>query len=736
MTEALARISARRPWPVIALWIVLVVIAVLLSGRLLDSATTTELRLGGGVDSQRAAELLETRLRGGPEPITEIVIVQSDTLTVDDAAFRETVESVFAGIAALGPDVVTIAQHYYQAGDESLVSQNRQTTIIPVVITGTLEEATDHVEQLLHVVREADHAEGYRVLVSGGASIAHESNELATEDLEKGERIGIPVALIILLALFGAVAASLIPLGLGVVSIIIALGIAALIGQAFELVFFVTLMITMIGLAVGIDYSLFIVSRFREELDRGLEKRAAVERAGATAGSAVLFSGITVVIALCGMLIVPATFFQSLGIGAIVVVMVAMAATLTLLPAVLSLLGPRVNFLSLPYFGRRRPPDEEVRQHGFWESTTRIVTKVPIVSFLLVAVPMVVAIVFYFDINTGINGVDTFPEGAETREAFFVLEEEFSFGLVNPVEIVVDGDISDPGVQEAIGKLEASLVEDPRFPIPPTLIPGPSGDLALLTVAVHGEPSGGDAVAAVEAIREQLVPAAFDGVSATVFVGGVTAVSADLFDIVDLYTPIVFAFVLGLSFIILLLVFRSIVIPIKAVVMNLLSVGTAYGLLVLVFQKGVATDLLGFQHAEVIDAWIPLFLFTILFGLSMDYHVFLLSRIRERYDQTGNNAEAVAYGLRSTASIITGAALIMVAVFGAFAAGETIINQQVGFGLAVAIFLDATLVRSVLVPASMEMLGRGNWYLPSWLAWLPDVRVEPAEETNNRPPPR
>lgn len=728
MTEALARISARRPWLIIVLWVVLVVIGVLLIRSVLDSATTTELRLGGGVDSQRAAELLETRLRGGPEPITEIVIVQSDTLTVDDAAFRETVESVFASIAALGPEVVTVAQHYYQSGDESLLSQNRQTTIMPVVMTGTLEEATGNVEQLLHVVREADHAEGYRVLMSGGASIAHESNELATEDLEKGERIGIPVALIILLVLFGAVAASLIPLGLGVVSIIIALGIAALIGQAFELVFFVTLMITMIGLAVGIDYSLFIVSRFREELARGLETRAAVERAGATAGSAVLFSGITVVIALFGMLIVPATFFQSLGIGAIVVVCVALAATLTLLPAVLALIGPRINFLSLPYFGRRRPSDDQPRRRDFWETTTRIVTKVPILSFLIVAVPMIVAIVFYFDIDTGINGVDMFPEGAETREAFFVLEEEFSFGLVNPVEIVVDGDVNDPGVQEAISKLEASLTADPRFPTPPSLIPGPAGDLALLTVAVHGEPSSQDAVDAVQLIREQLVPAAFDGVAATVFVGGVTAVSADLFHIVDRYTPIVFAFVLGLSFIILLLVFRSIVIPIKAVVMNLLSVGAAYGLLVLVFQKGVATDLLGFRHAEVIDAWIPLFLFTILFGLSMDYHVFLLSRIRERYDQTGNNAEAVAYGLRSTASIITGAALIMVAVFGAFAAGETIINQQVGFGLAVAIFLDATLVRSVLVPASMEMLGRGNWYLPSWLGWLPDVRVEPAEE--------
>ena len=228
-------------------------------------------------------------------------------------------------------------------------------------------------------------------------------------------------------------------------------------------------------------------------------------------------------------------------------------------------------------------------------------------------------------------------------------------------------------------------------------------------------------------LRDEHIPAAFSGVPVEVNVGGQSAASAEIFQVVDQYTPIVFAFVLGFSFIVLLLVFRSIVIPIKAVIMNLLSVGTAYGLLVLVFQKGFATDLLGFQRADVIDAWIPLFLFTILFGLSMDYHVFLLSRVRERFDQTGNNTEAVSYGLRSTANLITGAALIMVAVFGAFAAGKTIINQQVGFGLAVAILLDATLVRSVLVPASMEMLGKGNWYLPSWLQWLPDLRVESEE---------
>ena len=250
-----------------------------------------------------------------------------------------------------------------------------------------------------------------------------------------------------------------------------------------------------------------------------------------------------------------------------------------------------------------------------------------------------------------------------------------------------------------------------------------SNEIAVLKLALPGHPTGEDAVELMSVLRDEHIPSAFSGVAAEVNVGGQSAASAEIFDVVDQYTPIVFTFVLGFSFMVLLLVFRSIVIPIKAVIMNLLSVGTAYGLLVLVFQKGFAADLFGFQHAEVIDAWIPLFLFTILFGLSMDYHVFLLSRVRERFDQTGDNTEAVSYGLRSTANLITGAALIMVAVFGAFASGKTIINQQVGFGLAVAILLDATLVRSVLVPASMEMLGRGNWYLPSWLSWLPDLRV-------------
>ena len=728
MTEFLARVSSRKPLLTIALWLLVALIGGALSGSLLESGTTTEFRMGGGAESVRAARLLEDRLRG-PEPITETVIVQSESLTVDAPAFREKVETIYDEIISLGSDQVTLGQHYYQLNNEALVSPDRTTTLMPLALTGDLEEAERNVEHILEIVEEADAASDFRVLIVGTATISVETNELARHDLEQGERVGVPVALLILVVLFGTIVAALVPIGLSVICIIAALGLAALIGQVFELVFFVTLMITMIGLAVGIDYSLLIISRFRDEMGRGLDKYEATARTGATAGRTVLFSGLTVVVALCGLLIVPFSFFQSLALGAILVVLVALAATLTLLPAVLALLGPRVNLLPIPFIGRGKVETPEAQHHGFWEFVIVKVTRFPIISVLAIGIPMLAAIFFYFDIKTGLNGVDAFPEGAQTREAFFVMEEEFSFGLVNPTEIVVDGDINSPGVQEAIGKLQASLMADSRLlvpPIPPEV--NSSGDLALLTVIIPGEPSSQAAVDVVSTIRDQYIPSAFGGVDAEALVGGVTAEATDVFSIVETYTPIVFAFVLGFSFIILMLVFRSIVIPIKAVAMNLLSVGTAYGLLVLVFQKGVGTELLGFQHAEVIDVWIPLFLFSILFGLSMDYHVFLLSRIRERYDQTGDNAEAVAYGLRSTAGLITGAALIMVAVFGAFASGETIINQQVGFGLSVAILLDATLVRSVLVPATMEMLGARNWYLPSWLSWLPDLRVEPLED--------
>ncbi len=733
MTERLARISARRPILTILLWVAAAIVGVALSGQYLDSATTTEFRMGGSVESERAEKLLEDRLRG-PKPITEFVIVQSETLTADDQVFQARVMSLTAEISGLGPDVVSQTANYYLLAPilpleaAVLVSQDRRTTLIPVNMTGDLEQAEENAHLLLDLVEEANGSDGFRVLTVGDASISLERNELSERDLQQGERVGIPVALIILVVLFGAVAAALVPVVLSLICVVTALGLAALIGQVYELVFFVTLMITMIGLAVGIDYSLIIISRFREEMERGLTPFEAAARSGATAGRTVLFSGTTVVVALCGMFIVPFSFFQSLAIGAILVVIIAMAATLTLLPAIIAMMGRRINTLSIPKIGARSRASVDAQEHGFWERVTAIVTRYPLISVIVVGAPMIVATYFYFDIQTGLSGVDTFPEESETREAFFVMEEQFSFGLINPTEVVVDGDLSSPEVISAMERLQVAIVADPALSWPPRLTANAANDLALIQVVIPGEPASQAAVEAVNTIRDTHIPASFGGVDAEVLVGGRAAEAADVFDVVSRYTPLVFAFVLGVSFLILMLVFRSIVIPIKAVFMNLLSVGTAYGLLVLVFQKGYGRDLLGFQEAEVIDVWIPLFLFSILFGLSMDYHVFLLSRIRERFDQTGNNREAVAFGLRETAGMITGAALIMVAVFGAFASGQTIINQQVGFGLSVAIFLDATLVRSALVPATMEMLGARNWYLPPFLRWLPDLRVEPVEE--------
>ena len=752
MTEWLARFSARKAKLVLGMWAALVLIggALAVDGEMgpgiefadvLDRATTTELVLSGGAESRQAEDLLEERLRG-PQQLTEIVIVQSETLTVQDPAFQAKVEEVYADVGALGTEVVTPGPNVYNTTDPlirgGLVSRDLRTTIIPMQMTGDFEEAVDNVEHVLEVVEHAnEEGDGFRVLIVGEASVSHEQNELSERDLQQGERVGIPVALLILVVLFGTVVAVLMPIGLSLVCIIVAMGIAAVIGQFFDLVFFVTLMIVMIGLAVGIDYSLLIISRYRDETARGLGKYEAIARAGATAGRTVLFSGLTVVIALCGILIVPFSFFQSLGLGAILVVLVALAGTLTFLPASLAVLGDKIERLPIPIFGRKRgqaTESSDSSKGGFWDRVTHTVMRYPVVSIIAVSAPMIVIILFYFQwpgIKTGLNGVDVFPEGAETREAFFVIEEAFPFGFgaVTPTEIVIDGDIDSPDVQAATASLQTSLAGHPAGL---TVVPLPevneSKDLALLTVLIPGETRRQETVDVITTIREEYIPEAFAGVDARVLVGGDSAIVADVFDIVARYTIPVFAFVLGFSFLVLMLVFRSIVIPIKAVFMNLLSVGTAYGLMVLVFQKGIGAGLLGFQEAEVIDVWIPLFLFSILFGLSMDYHVFLLSRIRERYDQTGNNAEAVAYGLRSTAGIITGAALIMVAVFGAFASGETIINQQVGFGLSVAILLDATLVRSILVPASMEVLGRRNWYLPSWLQWLPDLRVEAEED--------
>ena len=720
-TESLARFSASRPKTVIVAWLATLAVAMGLVGTLFGSAVTTEFTFLNNAESKVGAKLLEERLRG-PAGIRDVVVVRSTESDVDSAAYRTFVEDLTEEIVGLGSNVVASATNYYETGDESLVSPNRRSTILPIVTAGDLIKAETNVREVHEILDGLEAQSSFETYITGEATFSNDFTVGAQEDLEKGEAFAMPIALLILATVFGALAAAILPILLAVGSIVIAIGLAAAIGQGFELHLFVTNMITMIGLAVGIDYSLFIVSRYREERARGLPKADAIAMTGATASRAVFFSGLTVVLALVGLLIVPSSVFVSMGLGAILVVTVAVMASLTLLPAVLSVMGDSVNRFRLPLLSRLGGSSSN-GEGGVWDRIIYAVMRRPVVSLVVGAAILIAAATPYLSINTGTSGVSTFPEDFKAKAGFEVLQEEFGFGLDAPAEVVIDGDIESESVAAAIQGLRGLLATDAGFGSP-TLEVNATSDLALLSVPMVGDPTAADTLAALVKLRSQYIASAFRGVTADVFVTGATAEEADFNDLATRYLPIVVGIVLALSFVLLTVVFRSILIPIKAIIMNLLSVGAAYGILVLVWQKGVGNELFGFPQVDVIQAWIPLFLFAVLFGLSMDYQVFLISRIRERYDQTGNNTEAVAYGLRSTAGLITGAALIMVAVFSGFAAGDLVAPAQFGFGMAVAILLDATIVRTVLVPSTMKLLGDRNWYLPNVLSWLPDVRVE------------
>ena len=723
-TEQLARASARRPWLVVGLWLALLVVGGLLALNVGD-VLTTEQESTEELEAARALRLVEERL-GKTDPARELVIVQSERLTVDDPQFEAFVSGLLANVRKLDVVAVEGTTSYYETGVEGLVSADRRKTLVIATLRGEEEDAEANVVPLVELVEGTNGRQGFEVLTAGEGSIDRAFIETAEKDLQTAEFIGLPIALVVLLVVFGAAVAAGLPVVLALLSIVVAVGATTVVGQTFQLSVFVINMITMIGLAVGIDYSLFVVQRFREERRRGRSKVEAIATAGATASRAVLFSGLTVIVALLGLLIVPDTTFRSLGAGAILVVIFAVLAALTLLPAALSLLGDRVNALRLPLRRSQRSPDDE---GGFWGRSAALVMRAPVLSVVVSVALLVAAAAPYFTIDLGFPGVSTLPRSIDTFRAFGILDREFSAGLIEPAQIVVDApDVTTPEVQGGIDRLMALLGRDEAFG-PANLEANEASDLAVISVPVVGDPHENQALDAIDRLRDEYIPSAFADVEAEALVTGDTAFTADYGDLIASYTPIVFAFVLGISFLLLLVMFRSIVVPIKAIVMNLLSVGAAYGLLVLVFQHGVASGLLGFQRVDRIAAWVPLLLFAILFGLSMDYHVFLLSRIRERFGQTGDNAASVGFGIRSTAGIITGAALIMVAVFAAFAMGDLVMFQQMGFGLAVAVTLDATIIRSVLVPASMVLLGDLNWYLPRWLRWLPEFRFEGA-----RPP--
>ena len=562
----------------------------------------------------------------------------------------------------------------------------------------------------------------FQVGITGYHTTGYDFGKQSQKDLETGElAFGLPAALIVLVLVFGAVVAGLVPVLMAILSIIVALGLVALVSLGFSLSVFIVNMLIGMGLALGIDYSLFVVSRFREERGRGLAKHDAIARAGATASRAVLFSGSTFVIALLGMFIVPTSIMRSLALGAILVGIVSVAAALTLLPAILSLAGDRVNSMRVPYLGRNLGR-ADTAEGNFWRRIVNGVLRRPALSLAVSVGAMLALASPIVGMHIGANGVSTLPSSLPSKQGYVLLQRSFPAQNPDPVGIVaVGGDAV--AVHRGLVRLDRLLASRGSFGRG-TIQTSAHGNVALLTSPIRGDAVGGAAVGAVRDLRAHLIPSILGGSGAKIYVGGITAENVDYFDAVTNPTPYVLLFVLGLSFILLTVAFRSIVVALVSVLLNLLSVGAAYGLLTLVFLDGHGASLFGFQHTHVIDAWVPLFLFSVLFGLSMDYQVFLMSRIKERYDASGSTRDAVVGGVTSTARIITGAAMIIVVVFAGFAAGKLVMFEQMGFGVAIALLLDATVIRSVVLPSSLALLDRRSWYLPRWLEWLPHVEVE------------
>ena len=721
--QTVARACAGHPWKTIAVWAVLVVAAFGLIGAFLPGALTAQYSFFSSPDSKKGADLLSQRMNM-PQKAHEIVVVMSPGRNASSPAFRREVLGLQGRIAALGPGVVDSVVSAWRGGSPAaMISHDGRTAIIPIVMAGDIVKAGKNIDKVRAIVDGANGNGGFQTSITGTASINSDFSHQANTDLRKGESIGLPIAIVILLIVFGTVVAVLLPVFLSLIAITLAIALTAILGHLFSVSIFAVNMITLIGLAVGIDYSLFIVSRFREELAHGRPALDAVAVAGGTAARAVFFSGMTVVLALLAMLVVPSNVFVSLAAGAILVVGMAVFAALTLLPAVLGLLGPRVNRLRLPYLGRRQMEARAAGKVSLLARGARGAMRRPALSLVIGVAALLAVASPLFGMKTGVSGVSTLPNSFESKRAFEVVARDFSAGLVSPAQIVVDGPVSSPRVLAADQRLRTALAGDRAFG-PVQAQTDKAGDLTLLSVPIAGSSTSDLAIAKVRELRGTYIPRAFAGAPARVYVTGDTAFNVDYIDIVNAYFPWVIVMVLTLSFLLLMLAFRSVVVPATAIAMNLLSVGAAYGLITLVFLHGVGDSIFGFQRVPAIEQWVPLFLFSVLFGLSMDYQVFLLSRIKEEWERTGDNRAAVSQGIGATAGIITGAALIMVAVFAAFASGKLVMFEQMGFGLGVAVLLDATLVRTVLVPSAMSLFGTWNWYLPRWLDWLPHLSIE------------
>ena len=710
-------------------WLAFVVASIVIGGAVGTKYLETEdLAVG---EAAKAQKMIDAGFPQDADEQGEIVLIQSKTLTAEDPAFKTVIEDVAKTVDGF-PQARKIDTPF-EAGHADLISADGHSAMVQYQPLGTYEEASLYIDEIEDAVNKtAAKHDGFEVNQLGSVTTTKATDAAFAGMLATAGMIAIPLTLVILLLVFGSAVAALVPLLLAITAVFATTSLIALPSQFIAVDEQIGEVILLIGLAVGIDYSLFYLRREREERAAGRSEHAALEAAAATSGRAVLISGVTVLIAMAGMFLSGDKTFMSFSIGTMMVVAVAMIGSLTVLPALLGRLGDKVEKGRVPFVGRLRSKNGESR---FWGAILDRVLRRPLVAALASGAVLVALAVPALQLNTATTGVDdiSIPEIEPLKK----YDEAFPGGNDPAIVVIKADDVRTPAVQDAIVQLKQQALASGQMQGPIEIEQSRDSTVAQIEIPLAGNSTDSASQEALTTLRDDVLPQTVGKVADVEYaVTGTTALDKDWESKMATTAPLVFGFVLLFAFLIMLVSFRSIVVALKAILLNLLSVGAAYGILVAVFQWGWGESLLDFESNGGITPWLPMFLFVILFGLSMDYHVFVLSRVREAYDRGLSNEAAVAHGIKSTAGVVTSAATVMVGTFAVFAILPVIDMKEMGIGLAAAILIDATLIRAVLLPATMKLLGDRNWYLPRGLQWLPKFEHEPAPTPDAQPLPK
>ncbi|MFZ4516125.1 MAG: MMPL family transporter [Acidimicrobiia bacterium] len=707
---SLAVWCARRRWIVLFVWVVLGGIGIAL---FLKGGSFSEVREIPPGEGKAAYQLLNERFPEAAGDNADIVFEAPSG--VRSPEIRAQIDRIVAETKRV-PGVL-IVQSPLDAPDSNQISSDGTIAFARAQFsTPGIDVPLESAQRIVDLGAKAS-TNGLEVAVTGPAL-----EKALQPKPPASEAIGIAAAMLILLIAFGSIVAMGVPIATALLGLFAGLGGLALLTYVIDVPSFAPQLAAMIGLGVGIDYALFVVTRYRQELERGFLPEAAIRLALSTAGRAVVFAAATVVISLLGMFLMQVAFVRGLAVGAVFAVLLVMAASITLLPAILGFAGTSINRLRIPGFGKQRAEGHAT----LWYRWSRLVQRNPWPAAIASFVAMCALAYPTLSITLGFSDNGTLPKKQTSRVAYDLLSKGFGPGYNGPLIVVTAMD--NPAELEAVQKLRSVLQSTPGVANVGPVFPSPRGGAALVVVTPTTSPQDNRTSELVRRLREQVIPQATAGTAIAPKVGGFTATGIDFSNYLAERLPLFIGVVLALSFLLLMVVFRSLLVPLKAVIMNVLSIAAAYGVVVLVFQEGWFASLIGVDRTGPIEPFVPMLLFAILFGLSMDYEVFLLSRVREEFERTGDNGEAVADGLATTARVITAAAAIMIAVFLAFVLDSNRVIKMFGVGLASAIFIDATIVRLMLVPATMELLGKANWWLPSWLnRILPHLDIETAD---------